>query len=51
VNAKSSRNIERAANRLLEEKIKAIKISQIPFKGDIEETKNNMLDLGETLDK
>ena len=48
--AKSPREIEKAVNRLFQEKIRDIKISKRPFNGNIEETRKSLISLKEKLE-
>ena len=51
MNAKSPRQIEQAVNRLFQERIKDIKISQREFLGDASETRKSLISLKEKLDE
>ncbi|MBS9461245.1 hypothetical protein LV716_07375 [Flagellimonas sp. HMM57] len=49
--AKSPREIESAVERLFQERIKDIRISEQPFNGNIEETRQTLISLNEKLDE
>ncbi len=51
MSAKTPSEIEFALSRLFDEKIKDVRISKKPFKGDIKESRNNMISLIEMIDK
>ncbi len=45
MNAKTPVELEKAVNKILEHKIKSVKISKKPFKGEIEDARGSLVDL------
>ena len=49
MNAKTPNQVEEAINRLFNERIKDIRISLEPFIGNIDESRSNIISLGDKL--
>ena len=49
ISAETPRDIEEAVNRLLQERIKDIRVSQVPFNGKIAESRRNLISLNSEL--